>query len=387
MMFERRIADRFLETLSRAEYGTIAVTTPDGRQYCYSGKHSGAKAALVLHDWRAIAALAARGDIGFAEGYRDGWWSSSDLVELFNFGLQNEAAFRDYIYGGVLARIACRLSYLFTQNSLKGSRRNIHAHYDLGNDFYQLWLDSSMTYSAALFENPQEDLTRAQYRKYDRIIERLGASGKILEIGCGWGGFAERALERRDYAIKGLTISTEQHAYATERLGNQAKILLEDYRIQKGKFDHIVSIEMFEAVGEKYWPVYFGKLKSLLASGGKAVIQTITMDENYFDSYRKGGDAIRTFIFPGGMLPSPTRFAQESRKAGFTLTDSFAFGQDYAHTLEHWLNRFEEKISEVKALGFDEKFIRLWRFYLTCCIASFRSGRTNVMQMELQHAV
>jgi len=208
----------------------------------------------------------------------------------------------------------------------------------------------------------------------------------VLEIGCGWGGFAERALESKDYAIKGLTISTAQHAYATERLENKAHIALEDYRIQTGKFDSIVSIEMFEAVGEKYWSVYFGKLKSLLANGGKALIQTITIRDEYFDAYRKGGDAIRTFIFPGGMLPTLGCFEEESKKAGFKLTDTFAFGQDYARTLEHWLELFEARLPEVRALGFDEKFIRMWRFYLTCCIASFRVGRTDVMQMELQHA-
>jgi cyclopropane-fatty-acyl-phospholipid synthase len=276
---------------------------------------------------------------------------------------------------------------LFTQNTLKGSRKNIHAHYDLGNDFYKLWLDQTMTYSSAIFHDQNDDLEKAQHSKYDRIINRLGASGRVLEIGCGWGGFAERALQTRDYAIKGLTISNEQHAFATERLGQKAEIALEDYRLQTGRYDNIVSIEMFEAVGENYWPLYFNKLKSLLADNGKALVQTITIGEDYFDRYRQGGDAIRTFIFPGGMLPSPKRFEEESVKAGFKLTDAFAFGQDYARTLELWLERFEERLGEVRALGFDEKFIRMWRFYLTSCIASFKIGRTNVMQMELQHAV
>ena len=385
-MFQRQITQRFLDTLSHIEYGSVCVTTPDGKTYSYSGKHSGINADIILHDWRAIPALAASGDIGFAEGYRDGWWSSNNLTDLFTFGMQNEPFLNKYIYGGVLARIATKIAYLFTQNSIKGSRRNIHAHYDLGNAFYKLWLDETMTYSSAIFAKEDEALIPAQHRKYDRIIERLPNSGNILEIGCGWGGFADRALEFRDYAIKGLTISHEQHAYAANRLGSKANIALEDYRIQSGKFDSIVSIEMFEAVGEKYWPVYFGKLKSLLASRGKAVIQTITIGEEHFSAYRKGGDAIRTFIFPGGMLPSPTRFQEESAKAGLKLTDRFAFGQDYARTLEHWLERFEARLADVRALGFDEKFIRMWRFYLTSCIASFRIGRIDVMQMELQHA-
>jgi cyclopropane-fatty-acyl-phospholipid synthase len=385
MMLDKQITHRFLDTLSRIEHGAITVTTPDGKVYAYAGAQPGVNADIIVHDWRAIPALAASGDIGFAEGYRDSWWSSSDLTNLFYLGLQNEAYLNRYIYGGVLARIASKLTYIFTQNTIRGSRKNIHAHYDLGNDFYKLWLDPTMTYSSALFKSEGEDLTLAQHRKYDRILERLGNSGNILEIGCGWGGFAERALESKDYAIKGLTISGAQHAYASERLKNKAHIALEDYRIQTGKFDAIVSIEMFEAVGEKYWPVYFGKLKSLLANGGKALIQTITIQDDYFDAYRKGGDAIRTFIFPGGMLPSPTRFEEESRKAGLRLTNHFAFGQNYAHTLERWLDQFEARLDDVRALGFDDKFIRMWRFYLTSCIASFRIGRTDVVQMELQH--
>ena len=386
-MFERLIINRFLETLNHIEYGSLTVTTPDGKTMSYQGPQTGADAHFVVQDWRAITALASSGDIGLAEGYRDGWWSSDDLVELFYFGLQNESALNKYIYGGVFARVAAKLAYLFTQNTLKGSRKNIHAHYDLGNDFYKLWLDQTMTYSSAIFQDQNDDLEKAQHSKYDRIINRLGASGRVLEIGCGWGGFAERALQTRDYAIKGLTISNEQHAFATERLGQKAEIALEDYRLQTGRYDNIVSIEMFEAVGENYWPLYFNKLKSLLAGNGKALVQTITIGEDYFDRYRQGGDAIRTFIFPGGMLPSPKRFEEESVKAGFKLTDAFAFGQDYARTLELWLERFEERLGEVRALGFDEKFIRMWRFYLTSCIASFKIGRTNVMQMELQHAV
>ena len=386
-MFERQIINRFLETLNHIEYGSLTVTTPEGKTMSYQGPQTGADAHFVVQDWRAITALASSGDIGLAEGYRDGWWSSDDLVELFYFGLQNESALNKYIYGGVFARVAAKLAYLFTQNTLKGSRKNIHAHYDLGNDFYKLWLDQTMTYSSAIFHDQNDDLEKAQHSKYDRIINRLGASGRVLEIGCGWGGFAERALQTRDYAIKGLTISNEQHAFATERLGQKAEIALEDYRLQTGRYDNIVSIEMFEAVGENYWPLYFNKLKSLLADNGKALVQTITIGEDYFDRYRQGGDAIRTFIFPGGMLPSPKRFEEESVKAGFKLTDAFAFGQDYARTLELWLERFEERLGEVRALGFDEKFIRMWRFYLTSCIASFKIGRTNVMQMELQHAV
>ena len=385
-MLEKTITQKFLKALEHIEFGSIDVTTPDGKSYHFQGTRQSAHATLTLHDWRAIAAFASKGDIGFAEAYRDGWWDSDDLTSLFLIGLQNEAALGKYIYGGLIGQIAARISYLFTRNTLGGSKRNIHAHYDLGNEFYQLWLDESMTYSSALFASPTEDLVQAQHNKYDRIIDRLGTSGRVLEIGCGWGGFAERALRKSDFDIKGLTISTAQHEYATKRLGNNAQIALEDYRLQQGKYHNIVSIEMFEAVGERFWPVYFNKLKSLLADKGKAVIQSITIANEYFDRYRTGGDMIRTYIFPGGMLPSTQRFAEESRKAGLHVDDMHMFGQDYALTVQHWLKRFEANLSDIRNIGFDEPFIRMWRFYLTCCIASFKVGRTDVMQVELVHA-
>lgn len=385
-MLQRQMIKLFLETFRNIDCGAIRISLPDGSNHEFSGKANGPHAELKIHDIRAIVAFAYKGDIGFAESYREGWWDSEDLTTLFMFGLQNEESLDRYIYGSFLGRMASRFAYFFTRNTLQGSQKNIHAHYDLGNDFYKLWLDPSMTYSSALFADSTEDLTSAQYRKYDRIIDRLNASGTLLEIGCGWGGFAERALDRRDYAIKGLTISKEQHDYAKKRLKGDAVISLEDYRLQTGKYDQIVSIEMFEAVGEQFWPVYFSQVKSLLANKGKALIQTITIKDKYFERYRKGGDPIRTFVFPGGMLPSPERFVQASSDAGLTMTDQFAFGKDYGLTLRAWLNKFEQHLGEVKALGFDEKFIRLWRFYLTCCIASFEAGRTDVMQMELQHA-
>jgi cyclopropane-fatty-acyl-phospholipid synthase len=385
-MLKHQVIKHLLNTFRHIHFGTICITMPNGQSEYFSGKLPGPKADLVIHDIRAINQFIKRGDIGFAESYRDGWWDSNDLTALFLFGLKNEEVLDRYIYGNFLARIASRFSYLFTRNTLKGSKKNIHAHYDLGNDFYKLWLDPSMTYSSAIFADASENLTSAQYRKYDRIIERLNYSGTLLEIGCGWGGFAERAIGKRDYDIKGITISKEQHEYATKRLKDDAVISIEDYRLQKGQYDQIVSIEMFEAVGEQFWPIYFSQIKSLLAVKGKAVIQTITINDQYFERYRKGADIIRTFIFPGGMLPSPERFVQASNNAGLNVSSQFAFGKDYALTLSHWLNSFEEKLEQVKALGFDEKFIRMWRFYLTCCIASFTSGRIDVMQMELQHA-
>lgn len=385
-MFEETITHQFLNALEHIEYGSMDVTTPDGKRYCFRGSENGEHANLWLYDWRAIAAFATKGDTGFAEAYRDGWWDSDNVPNVMIVGLANEAALNRYLYGGLIGRIVSRIAYMLSSNTLSGSKKNIQAHYDLGNDFYKLWLDESMTYSSALFSAPKEDLVKAQHNKYDRILERLTVSGKLLEIGCGWGGFAERALQKRDYDIKGLTLSPSQHDYASKRLSNSAQIALEDYRLQQGRYDHIVSIEMFEAVGERFWPVYFSKLKSLLAEKGRAVIQTITIGDNYFESYRRGGDMVRTYIFPGGMLPSPSRFEQECAKADLRTHDTFRFGADYALTLEHWLKRFEDKLEDIKSLGFDEKFIRIWRFYLASCIGCFRVGRTDVMQVELSHA-
>lgn len=385
-MFDQHIIHRFFSALDHIEYGSVTITCPDGRTRSFKGQYSGASANLVLNDWRVIGAVIQHGDIALAEAYRDGLWDSSDPMQLFLFALQNQSKLDRYIYGHTLGRLASRITYLFTRNTLKGSQKNIHAHYDLGNDFYSLWLDPSMTYSSAIFANDSESLESAQARKYDRMIDRMQSSGRLLEIGCGWGGFAERALQKGDYGIKGLTISKAQHEFASKRVGSNAVIALEDYRHQSGLYDQIVSIEMFEAVGEKFWPTYFSKVKSLLASRGKAMIQTITIADNAFERYRTGGDAIRTFIFPGGMLPSPVRFREASHSAGLRVADEFSFGHDYARTLTHWLNNFESKLKEVRAMGFDEKFIRLWRFYLTFCIAGFSHGRIDVMQWELEHA-
>lgn len=386
-MILNQITKNFFQALRRIDYGSILITTPDGKTYDFSGKYDGPAASLVIHDNRAITIWAKKGDIGLAESYREGFWDSDNLTELFLFGLQNEQALGRYVFGNFLGRIASRFFYLFTRNTLKGSKKNIHAHYDLGNEFYKLWLDPSMTYSSALFADKSQDLMSAQYQKYDRIVERLADSGTLLEIGCGWGGFAERALTNGDYDIKGLTISKEQHDYANKRLKDKAMISLEDYRVQAGKYDQIVSIEMFEAVGQKFWPIYFSKIKSLLADKGKAIIQTIMIKDQYFKNYHKGADPIRTFIFPGGILPSPERFKQVSKKIGLSVTNQFAFGKDYALTLTHWLTSFERKINEIRALGFDEPFIRIWRFYLTYCIASFTMERTDVMQIELRHSI
>jgi cyclopropane-fatty-acyl-phospholipid synthase len=386
-MIARIFADKLFRQLDNIESGALNITTPDGKTRTFGGKEDGEDADMVLHDWKVIPNFMLKGDIGLAEDYRTGKWESDDLVSLATLALKNRDAFEDLTKGNPFFSCLSALSYLFDRNTLRGSKRNIQAHYDLGNAFYKLWLDPTMTYSAAIFRSEEETLENAQYNKYDRLLDCLPSrSGNILEVGCGWGGFAERAIHKGDYSVKGITLSSEQREYAQRRLNGSATIALEDYRHQKGKFDHIVSIEMFEAVGEKFWPVYFRQIGNLLKKNGKAVIQTITINDKDFSHYRKSGDFIRSFIFPGGMLPSPSRFNEEAAKAEMKAENPFYFGQDYAKTLRLWLKNFDSNIDNVKALGYDDGFIRLWRFYLAGCIAGFRTGRIDVMQTELSHA-
>ena len=307
-MFYKAFADRLFKVLDRAQCGSLKLTTPDGASHYFGGTLAGAEAQMTIYDWRCFTLFASKGDTGLAEAYRDGWWDSDDICAVLLFGLENETYLKSIIHGGGFVNLTANVLYSLRQNTLRGSRKNIQAHYDLGNDFYSLWLDPTMTYSAALYNNDNEDLIQAQNNKYDRIIDRLDQlSGHVLEVGCGWGGFADRATDRkdRDYHVKGITLSDEQHKYAKVRLGERADIVLEDYRHQTGKYDNIVSIEMFEAVGEKYWPTYFDKLQSLMSDKGQAMVQTITIADEHFERYRKGGDMIRTPIIPGGKLPSP----------------------------------------------------------------------------------
>jgi cyclopropane-fatty-acyl-phospholipid synthase len=278
-----------------------------------------------------------------------------------------------------------RLRHWLNRNSRQGSRRNIMAHYDLGNEFYAQWLDPTMTYSSALFAGGEASLAGAQVAKYSRILERLQAAPgqRILEIGCGWGGFAEAATGQ-GLALTGLTLSPAQLAWAQRRVPS-ADLRLQDYRDVNGRFDHIVSIEMFEAVGERYWPAYFRTLARCLKPQGRAVVQSIVIRDELFASYRRGTDFIQQYIFPGGMLPSPSVFAREAGRQGLCVRDAFAFGDDYARTLALWREQFEARWPQIAALGFDETFRRLWRFYLAYCEAGFRAGNIDVMQFELAH--
>lgn len=386
-MLARKTADIFFKKLALLERGTLELATPDGHTRVFGGQAPGPAARLDVRDWRVLGNLAANGDIGFAEDYRAALWDTNNLQDLLSLALINEKAVDAFIFGSLPARTLARLGNLLRGNTLKGSRRNIRAHYDLGNDFYALWLDRSMTYSSAIFNSGTEGLEDAQRAKYSRILDHLDTkSGRLLEIGCGWGGFAEHAQNRGDFDIKGLTLSDRQKSYAAARLGDKAEIALEDYRLQTGSYDNIVSIEMFEAVGQEYWKTYFDKVAGLLKRPGRAMIQTITIEESRFERYRTSGDFIRKHIFPGGLLPSQERFVASAAQSGLKTHDVFEFGQDYARTLEKWLTAFDARKADIMALGYDESFIRMWRFYLAGCIAGFRTRRVGVIQAELRHA-
>lgn len=369
----------------RIRHGAIDLTLPSGAELRLG---SGAPStALTLNDWGAASALAAKGDIGWGEAYMAGLWDCDDIEALAKLALQNDGAFGDALRPGALRRAAfLATDRILRRNDRAGSARNIQAHYDVGDDFYRLWLDESMTYSSGLFGSPDDDLADGQQRKYQRLLDVTEEAGsRTLEIGCGWGGFAEAAADAgRD--LTAITISPRQHAYATARLDGRADIRLCDYRDVEGQFDSIVSIEMIEAVGERYWPAYFDVLKKRLAPGGVAAIQAIIVEDAHFPTYRRRSDFIRQHIFPGGILPSPGAMETAAREAGLSMRNMFRFGADYAHTLRVWLERYEAALPRIRALGYDEAFIRGWRYYLAICAACFAIGRTDVVHVEFVHA-
>jgi len=375
------------KALARIDTGTLEFVAPNGEVTICTGANPGPSARFAIKDWDVLRRILARGDIGLGEEFIAGSWTTDSVENLVSLFLLNLDHFEDFSDGNLINRIGFVLhNCLVRRNSVAGSSRNIKAHYDVGNDFYSLWLDKSMTYSSALYKDTA-DLYRAQQNKYERIISKFTeAKADVLEIGCGWGGFAERA-GADGHRVTGLTISPAQHGFATERLKNSpAEIRLEDYRKCRGSFDNIVSIEMFEAVGEHYWPAYFQTVAQRLKRGGRAVIQTITIDDKYFDGYRTRSDFIRHYVFPGGMLPSLQRFREEAEKAGLKFAGAFGFGKDYARTLREWLVAMQAREAEIKALGHDEHFLRNWEFYLGICAATFAVARTDVVQVELVNA-
>ena len=379
------VAEWFLRRLvGELEYGELVIETPAGNRLMFSGRRSGPQAKVTIHSWRCIWRLASSWDIGFAEAYSDGEWSSSDLVALLKLASHNSALAEPLKFLRT-PRFWLRLRHAMNRNTRRGSRRNIAAHYDLGNEFYQQWLDPGMSYSAGLFSSMNQTLEQAQDAKLDRVLSLLDLDGgeKVLEIGCGWGSLAERILQRHDCTVVGVTLSTEQLTFTQRRLRSRAldersDIRLQDYRDVRGTFDRIVSIEMLEAVGEAYWPTYFQNLQDRLRPGGVGVLQVITIDEDRFEDYRGRPDFIQKYIFPGGMLPTTEIIERQTAKSGLKLVAKDFFGDGYARTLEEWRRRFLESWPAIEALGFDERFKRTWEYYLAYCQAGFETGAINV---------
>ncbi|MDE0591532.1 cyclopropane-fatty-acyl-phospholipid synthase [Halocynthiibacter sp. C4] len=384
LFLSNRVKRDFLETCATIREGSLRIRTPEGDVHDFGAGEPFAE--MEIHDWSVVSATAARGDIGLGETYVAGLWDSPSVKNVLMVAIRNMHEFRRYAYANFWNTLGFKLlDRVLRANSKRGASRNIRAHYDVGNDFYELWLDPSMTYSSALFTEGDDDLFRAQHRKYDRILGKLSDGERILEVGCGWGGFAERAAGDGRF-VTGLTISPSQKKYADERLGKSADIKLLDYRNSEGTYDNIVSIEMIEAVGEHYWPTYFSTLKARLAEGGRAMIQAITVPDSYFPIYKSGSDFIRHYTFPGGMLLSEANIREQAKKAGLVVNESHGFGLDYAKTCGIWAERLMEKAEDVMALGHDRAFLRTWLYYLEICSASFQVGHTNVTQVELAHA-
>jgi len=373
-----------LALLSQLENGLLDIRLPDGSRRLFGS--GGPKVTWEVRDEAMFSALLTRTDLGLAESYLDGHWESSDIVGLLVLLVNNRRAIQKIWYGHWWPLLLARLRHWRNRNSRAGSRRNIIAHYDLGNDFYRLWLDPGMNYSSALYQgDASESLASAQRTKQRRILERLRATPgqHVLDIGCGWGAFAELALQH-GLRCTGLTLSPAQLEWAKQRVP-EADVRLQDYRDLTGQFDHVVSVEMFEAVGERWWPAYFAAVARALKPGGRALIQTITIADERFNLYRKTTDFIQQYIFPGGMLPSRQAFRAAALRQGLQVVDEYAFGLDYARTLAAWRTAFEANWERIAALGFDERFRRLWRFYLCYCEAGFRTETIDVVQFELTH--
>jgi cyclopropane-fatty-acyl-phospholipid synthase len=379
------------EVAGRLGEGRLDFVLPDGRRFRVEGKAPGIAAEIRIVNPDLFARLVREGDLGFCDAYLDGWWTTPDLQAFLDL-VQRPAnnPVQDSYPGMSLLRAYERLRFWLQSNSKTQARKNISYHYDLGNDFYRLWLDETMTYSSAIFENPQESLEAAQRRKYASMVDQMGAKpgDHVLEIGCGWGGFAEYAAKERGLKVTGLTISQAQHDYAVERiakagLSDRVEIKLQDYRDERGSYDGIASIEMFEAVGERYWPVYFASLHDRLKPGRNATLQIITVTDERWHAYRKGVDFIQKYIFPGGMLPAPSVLRAEVERAGLTVKGSIEFGESYSITLRRWHETFTDRWSEVRKLGFDDRFKRMWDFYLASCAGAFQGGNCDVTQITV----
>ncbi len=381
--FAMRMALRIMQ---RLEWGTLIVSLPTGETLRFAGRQQpDAVAGIRIHDMAMASRLMTAGNVGVAEAYLDGQWDSPDLTALLDLVSRNGIHFRTFIDARPLTRLAQRFAHSLNRNTKRQSRKNIEAHYDLGNAFYETWLDRTMTYSSARFDHPAQDLALAQETKYTRLAELLDirSDHHLLEIGCGWGGFALHVAKTTGARVTGITLSQAQYDYARQRifnegLGERISIELRDYRDVDGHYDRIASIEMFEAVGERYWPYFFSKLKALLKPNGRAGLQIITIRDDLYQDYRTSQDFIQRYVFPGGMLPSPEKLRTQIALAKLMLTREHTFGADYARTLAQWRRRFLDAWPRIAAQGFDERFKRIWLYYLCYCEAGFRSGATDV---------
>ena len=384
------LAQQILSRIQKAEFGRVDVTLPNNQTISHVGSKSGHHAAVCFKTWKSIFQYVAFGQLSFVEAYINGDVSIRNLQSLFHWFVDNEQNFpqkQNSRFTDILNRFS---HFILNDNSRDGSRKNISFHYDLGNEFYEKWLDKTMTYSAGIFSKTN-CLEASQNAKYARILDQLDLldQDSVLEIGCGWGGFAEYALKRHNVDYRGITISNEQLEYTKKRLQKLSDknnlAVFEDYRDTTGKFDKIVSIEMFEAVGEKHWHSYFETIKNRLKSDGKAVIQVITIEHDRFLRYRDRVDFIQKYIFPGGMLPSKQVFVEQTESANLKIVDEYAFGQDYAQTLRLWKENFLQNWTDIEAQGFDQKFYRLWLYYLDYCIAAFERNTIDVMHYTVVH--
>ena len=378
------------EVARRLDHGRMDFVLPDGRRFRAEGKRPGPVAEIHIDNPDTFARLIREGDLGFCDAYLEGWWSTPDLQAFMDLIHEDNEGVYDGYPGMGLVRYYERLRFWLQSNSKAQARKNISYHYDLGNDFYRLWLDDTMTYSSAFFETGQESLEKAQIRKYESLVDQMGAEpgDHVLEIGCGWGGFAEYAAKERGLKVTGLTISQAQHDYAVQRiaaagLSDRVEIKLQDYRDERGTYDGIASIEMFEAVGEKYWPVYFDTLRDRLKPGRHATLQIIMVQDKRWQVYKRGVDFIQKYIFPGGMLPSPSVLKAEVERSGLRIRGSIEFGQSYSDTLRRWHETFNSRWEEIAAMGFDDRFRRMWTFYLTSCAGAFKGGICDVTQITV----
>ncbi|NBB98190.1 MAG: methyltransferase domain-containing protein [Alphaproteobacteria bacterium] len=371
--------------------GRLDVRLPDGRVFRLQGKHPGYVAEIHVHDPDLFGRMIREGDLGFSDAYLEGGWTTPDLQALMDLLADDNPALYDEVLPMKAVRLLEKFRHWLRRNHKTQARKNISHHYDLGNDFYSLWLDDSMTYSSGIFTTGQESLEAAQEAKYAAMVDRMGVQpgDHVLEIGCGWGGFAEYAAAKRGLKVTGLTISQAQHDYAVDRmarlgLSGQVEIRMQDYRDTQGQFDGIASIEMFEAVGQRYWPTYFNAVRERLRPGAQAVIQIIMVPDARFKNYSSNVDFIQKHIFPGGMLGAPGPVRRVAERAGLAYVDTHDFGQSYSETLRRWHETFDARWGQISAMGYDARFKRMWDFYLTSCAAAFRGGACDVTQLVLQ---